>query len=81
MQNLPNPNNFETWQSWASEMQKQVEQELLRLSNQKARLMLVKEQPGKPRNGYPVGAPGDAVVVLGESPLLKVFLEGSWRVI
>lgn len=79
MQNLPNPNNFETWQSWASEMQKQVEQELLRLSNQKARLMLVKEQPGKPRNGYPVGAPGDAVVVLGASPLLKVFLEGSWK--
>ena len=27
MQNFPNPNDFDDWRSWASEMQKQVEQE------------------------------------------------------
>lgn len=82
MQNLPNPNDFEDWRAWASVMQVQVEQELLRLASQKAKVDLITEQAGKPRSGYPVGEPGALVGVLGDSNnpvLLKVFINGTWK--
>jgi hypothetical protein len=85
MQNFPNPNDFDDWRSWASEMQKQVEQEFLRLGSQSPRLSIIKEQPGKARNGYPIAGKGDLIGVLGSdasaSPVLKIWWEGQWRTI
>ena len=80
MQNLPNPNDFEDWRSWASVLQAQVEQELLRLSSKKAQVELIKEQPQKPRSGYPIASLGDLVAVHAESgPVLKIWDGSTWK--
>lgn len=79
MQNLPNPNDFEDWRSWASVLQKQLEEELLELEGRKARVSLVSLNSAKPRGGYPIGTPGDLIIVRGTKPVLKAFLEGAWK--
>ena len=78
MQSLPNPNNFTTWQSWASEMQKAVESNLLELEQKKACFELVVPDAEKPRGGFPAGKNGDAIIDLTEGNI-KYYNNKQWN--
>lgn len=78
MQSLPNPNEFEDWKTWATEMQKQVEANLMELDQKKACFELVVPSAEKPRGGYPAGKNGDAIIDLTEGNI-KYYNNKQWN--
>ena len=79
MQGLPNPNNFTTWQEWASEMQKAVESNLVELEAKKACVELVVPDVDKPRGGFPAAKPGDLVVDTTSDELMYFARSKEWK--
>ena len=81
MESLPNPNNFESWQSWASEMQKAVEANLNELRMKKAKVDLIVPDADKVRGGYPAAEPGDLVVDTTTDELKYYARSKEWKTI